>query len=198
MTQSAERAYVMTRTRRLSRESEAWARLLHTELLPSLGLPPYLQQRVSIDTTALPRPAPQPAGALALLIRSESEEDEEGEAATDAADDSMMEVVEDSIMGLGVSFSGKPSHSRSSSTSHSHSHSLGLSRGHSQKQEGRKVQEAEGATDSEGEGEGYHGSGGKASASSGGEWYAAPEPLTPDMVRPFFFLPCCAVLCSYG
>jgi hypothetical protein len=162
-TQAAERAYLMTKSRRLSRESEAWSRLLHTQLLPSLGMPAYLHQRVALDLSALPR-LQQP------VIRSEEELEW----------DSMMGMageVEDShghrhggcsgmILGDGMVKPGGGVGGFSFSSS-------GSGSGYGHKQEGRKVEEGE----EEGYGYGYGYGHGKGSSMGmgAGVWYADPS-----------------------
>jgi hypothetical protein len=182
--EAAERAYLMTKSRRLSRESDAWARLLHTQLLPSLGLPSYLQARVALDTAALPRA--QPPRPQLLLIRSE-EEDGEQDGMMDTGMGSMdvrmqMPLEREMEMDDTVPEWGK---------------GKGGYVYRNNKQEGLKVQEQQ-QNESEGSGEyGYCVSG----SNNKGTWYAAPDPTssslsmavtdnanvnaaTPDMVRP--------------
>ena len=184
--EAAERAYLMTKSRRLSRESDAWARLLHTQLLPSLGLPSYLQARVALDTAALPRA--QPPRPQLLLIRSEEEDGEQdgmmdtGMGSMDVRMQMQMPLEREMEMDDTVPEWGK---------------GKGGYVYRNNKQEGLKVQEQQ-QNESEGSGEyGYCVSG----SNNKGTWYAAPDPTssslsmavtdnanvnaaTPDMVRP--------------
>lgn len=181
--EAAERAYLMTKSRRLSRESDAWTRLLQTQLLPSLGLPPYLQARVALDTQALPRAQPPHPQLLLSLIRSEEQDEDSMDM------DVQIQLQLQLEMEVEVEVEGRSYGYGSSNGGYVPRH----------KQEGLKVQE-QGQQHNHNELEYGSGGGGK------GTWYAAPDPMssslsmavdgsssndaTPFMVRGCFCVAC--------